>query len=1104
MRTLYCNIRRPILWIPLGSLVTLLFVHCYANYATLSVNALRDSSWDFLSRAPYGAYYLYRFVTRDLITYADAIQVQLIDLMELNLLDYLNSAYLWYCVLCLRAFLHRTVVRTWYYMFPVCPPPQTLFFFFQASQSWRCEFINTIYEVPIETSLFDKSLVALIAFTITVISYLSSSFSIVNAMQELISMFLYHKSTSPLLRPETLRATFSSTPITKIKRTPAHTHPESAALRTEATNFIERFAPLVSLQPYFVQQSRADQRHGRKGSRAYYWSKDLNASYSAYDPPHDSLLALIDVDQYLDMPSLLSDEFKPVMLFTFQPSQVSRIAKNSEIDYSFTFNENNEVVYLVSGGGSYTHHVWNYATENVLVRKTFLGFPYKVASYGIDRRQIDLDHQLILLTPIRKWVGIFAFLSLFSLAGSNLARLCVVTGKHLRLLISSPEGVKISTGKVNEYAQGTVPADVDNTLATIQDTSKYDLTMAQAVSLSDGDKIAGPVLLSYHRNNSFEKPDVVAPVQMSMRVYEYLNPLKPLDYDPAHKPLMKPFMSPIIDECFVPTNCLSSEQVSVDKRVNAVKPPILEMTRFLNQCMQEFVEFLIPDPHLVDPYDDDYLFDQQNRPTQRRILETTPLVAKKVCNSFLKKESYQAIKDPRLISTINGTDKAAYSKFIYAFTDLIMKRQPWYAFGKSPIDIAARVVEVCCSAKLNAAKTDFTRFDGHGSNLMRELEQRCLVRAFRQNYTDEVLRLHRTQFGMKGYTTLGVEYDTEYVRLSGSPETATFNGLTNGFIGYYQSRLDFPDSPGLCPAAAWANLGIYGGDDGLTPDVHPKKYINAAKAMGQVIKVDPVSRGDAGVMFLARVYSPDVWNGDGNTCCDIPRQLSKLHVTVSLGNNVTPLKKLLEKCRSFWLTDEHTPLIGAFVSRAHLLLQSDFEANEETAAMRSWSANFPKDVQYPNEPADWMVDYCEEVLPNFNYRRFNEWINSCWTLTDLLSPPCCQEKSEPISTVPVAIDDEIYPLQTLPNIPPPPTTLPPPPPIVNPKPQPQKRKGKAHSADAKPPSTNRSDSSPIKAPREAAKKTPPRPRRTPVKDNDKEKDKGKTPVPAAKQAPVKA
>jgi len=889
-----------------------------------------------------------------------------------------------------------------------CAPPQTWLFFFEQPQSRYCFLVNRLNGVQPVLSTLDARLLLFFTFaslvSLIILIYFSFGVNCQMRVQEFVMSYLLPFSTQPALKPEIIRSRFMSQPIAKLNLVPDHTHAQSAGDRSRASAFIDAFGPVLGLVPFFVQTSRSDERKGRMGSRVPFWSKDLNTHPAPFSPPANPLFAMVDVDHHVDMPSFLCDNFAPLIMYTFQPSSVARISS----EYCFTFNARNEVTYRVTGGGCYHHMVWSYAPDNILVVKTFCFVPYKIASYCVDRRCTSEDHEIVLLTPLALWTGFKSVLVRMFLSGVPLERLQVANGKFTRMLVfTKKDGLVMSTGHVDSYAVANVPADVDETLSTIARSSKYDLSLPQATSHTEGDKVAGAVAMDYHRSQQLEvKPPVVCPVSESVRAYHS----NPVTYDPSDKLLLRPFMRPFLLDCFVPTNTLATEENAVAERVVNVRPAELPQTPFITMCLKEFVEFLIPLSHQLSPVDYDYLMRHQTRPAQRRIIEVSQgLDPNRICESFLKKEPYVDVKPGRLISKINGPDKVQYSLFIYALTECVLKLQEWYAFGRSPREIAERIAKICQNASSHVTNSDFSKFDGHCSNLVRDLERMVLLRAFRHEFHETLIDLHESQYRLKAYTTRGVKYDTCYARLSGSPETSTFNGITNAFVSYLERRSVREDGTCYTAEQAWNALGIYGGDDGVTADADSSTYVRAAAMIGQVLTAEQVFRDTLGVKFLARVYSPFVWQGDVNTCCDLPRQLTKLHVTVNLAPNVTPTMKLLEKLRAFWLTDSNTPYIGELTERGRFLLQSDYVTDERTAQIRPWNSELPREKQYVNDAADWMMEYAQSVLPNANRKLFLEWLNSTKSLEDLLSPSTLQEETPAKPKDPVVVNGEELP-----------------------------------------------------------------------------------------------
>jgi len=813
-----------------------------------------------------------------------------------------------------------------------------------------------------------------------------------------LTTFLSYTQRLPVSVPMELRASFSNLNLTSLKPIVNHTHGEAAADRSSCTFFIERFAAEVGLIPYYVQRSRADEKENRLGSRAYYWTKDFQVTGTPIDPPRDALLCLVDVDQYLDMPKFLTEHFKPTIISTFQPSAVSRTSNN----YSFTFEKDNTVDYTVTGGAVYRHQVWNYSLDNLkIVTYSFFPFSFVSAvSYLVDRRCSSLDHELILLTPLGKWRNIPALLFRSFIDGAALGRLEVVQpGDFTRLMTKSRDGVMVSTGRVGEYLSVSVPATVDNAVAGLARTSKYDLSLPQVQSLVGGEKERAIPVLGFYRHNQPVKPMQVCPVPFGVRSYQF----QPRKFIPDAKVSLHAFMNPLFNGAFCPAKTKANEEQCVQERVLDVQPNELNMTPFLFRAMKEFAKLLIPDPHQLHPTDFDEVLDRQPRPTQRKMFWTSEgVLPRRLISMFMKSEPYGNIKAPRPISTINASDKIEYSRFIYAL-EAVFKYHPWYAFGMSPQYIASRVTDILHNASF-ATPTDFSKYDGHGSNLMRSFERIILFRAFNPMYHSKVLEMHRSQFNLDAYGKFGTWYDTGFSRASGSPETSLFNTAFNAFIAFYAQCI-----MGKGYQQAWLGLGIYGGDDGLSADINPKCYVVAAQQMGQQLTIKVVNKGCDGISFLARTYSPDVWTGEDSTCCDLPRQLSKIHTTVNLPSNVTPREKFLEKIRAYTLTDSNTPIIGDLCKRV-FQLHGPIQENEKTAPMRTWLSRFDLQKQYKNTPAEWMHDYASQSMPMFEYQAFKTWLAKSRTLEDLMRGPMFTPPTGVESKYPVVIDGDVYPL----------------------------------------------------------------------------------------------
>jgi len=824
-----------------------------------------------------------------------------------------------------------------------------------------------------------------------IIKYLIVKLSKTDMIRYLLSVMLHKLSRTYSLKTETLRSQFTDTPPIQIAPAKNHTHPGAAANRSEASMFIDSFAARVGRPAYFIQSSRADLRNNRNGSRTWYWVKDTQVDPRPLAPPDDALLAMVDVDHYVDMPTLLARHFQPTIIYTFQPEQTARVSD----EYSYTFDDQARVVYRVSGGAHYQHHVWNYSVDNLLAVEKWFGIPIRASSYLIDRRRAADDHEVIMCTPLNTWGWQTAWLATL-LAGSTLERLNPIHGAFARLQIHKKGGVYTSTSRVSGYAVAVVPSSVDDTLAGIARISKLELTNPQVQSYVNDDREASVVLTEYHRLKTPNKPPVVFPIEESVRRYQF----SPADYDPDAKPTLRPFMNPFLHECFAPDHTKRNEEQCVRARIEDIrcdKP----MTSFDFRLMDEFLHIMIPEPHQLNPTDDDELYENQSNPRQRRILDAAQFEAPdRRISLMLKKEAYAKVNDPRPISMFNGVDKGEYSKFMYALA-AIFKTQRWYAFGKTPLEIARTVAQIASKAK-NLGLTDFSRMDGRIAPVARDLELMLLMRAFHQKHHSKILDLHRAQYNLLGFAPLGTAFFQGTSRGSGSPETSQFNTFLSAFAAYKTKRMTRRNGAFLSPNEAYSELGLYGGDDGFTPDVNIETYKRAAMSLGQEMTGEVVYRGQPGVKFLARYYSPNVWFDDPTSICDLPRTLSKFHSTVALAPKVTPLMKLHEKARSLYLTDANTPIVGPFTGRVLALVSAPNP--EDVRDVTPWGAQYEESVQYPNDVADWAPGFIATTWPELDLTVFNKWISTADTPDKLLAPPLLQEPKPATSKTPVVVD----------------------------------------------------------------------------------------------------
>lgn len=795
-----------------------------------------------------------------------------------------------------------------------------------------------------------------------------------------------------------LRGMFAEMELARMQAVHGHTHGKSAATRSSASAFIDSYADSTGRRAVFLQGSASDVKNGREITRVHYWGKDWNVQQRQLAKQDNDVCAMVDVDYHVDMPRHLSRNFRPLILYTLQPSQ----AAADRGEYKYTFLETGEIDYKVSGGGHYTHKLWNWQGDSVAAERRFCGIPFTRSVFNLERKQLDEDHQLVLITPLVKFTGVRALISHMVAECNHLRRMDPIDRNFVRLAVNRDDGMMVSTAKVGGYLSATVPAAVDEAIASAAATSAK-LTHAMVKSKMGKDSCHGSeVLLEYHLGGSKikERVDALSGVRSFQWIKEYQ------DYEPE-KPSMVPFMRPLFDGAFVPDNCKNNDQRMVEERVLKLKSSDTEVSPFLNKVIVEFcVQFRDAVGGGLRPYDMDVVYERQPKPSQRRILDeaehTAPTGKTQV---FQKAEAYGQVTDPRAISQINGCDKRDFSAFVYPVADR-MKHLTWYAFGKKPREIAERVAELCSGCVSHVDSTDFSRMDGRVGPNARYLERVLMLKLYNHDYHLEMLELMKSQTFLVATTKNGVQYDTGYARASGSPETSAFNSILNAFIAYLTFRMSKRSGKYMDAKQAWLALGLYGGDDGLTPDQDGKAAEKAARMMGQVMTVERTKRGDMGVTFLARCYGPDVWWGDDNSCCDIKRQLAKFHVTTRLSSKVTPLTKLREKAYAFSLTDAETPILGWFVMR--VLHHAPVTRDRYENVLGIWNSDVDKTDHYPNRFAEWMFDLALDQLPNYDLLGFSNWVENA-SLEDLFNCPEFVERPEPNAKDGIfVLDDDIH------------------------------------------------------------------------------------------------
>lgn len=808
----------------------------------------------------------------------------------------------------------------------------------------------------------------------------------------------------PAIVSDIARDAFTHTNVDPVVGTPGHTHASAASLRTTATRFVQNVAQYSGAEVFVVGMSKTDQRKGLKGSRRWHWAKDVNAENRNDRPGERDIRYLCDVDYYVDMPALLVEEAKPVILYTVVPEEAT---SSGDDDTSFYFEEDGTLTTLVAGSGKYRHALWNYASDSFLVHKTFLGVPTKAVAYAVERKQIGKHRQTIILAPIKEFRGLAAVLATYLLETKELTRFNPIevgpTGeKFVRFNTMSPSGeLLVTTARPGTSLSATVTQAQDDAVATANRLGTTSLMLPTTASWVR-ERHEAAVLTDYHRSCGGKPKLVVYPVEQGVRAYQY----KPQEFDCEAKPKLQAFMSPMVHGAFAPVANKAGEEACVEGRINSLRKPEPKPNNFRDRCMDEFANLIMQDVHL-EPVCFEVVNAKQTSAAQQLSLRKAVLTGqfrRYVLKCFIKAEAYADVKDPRNISTYNDADKLDMATYALALS-AHMKQFAWYGPGKKPREIADRVAEICMNSDF-VNISDYHRMDGTISYTLRRVDRVVSMKAF-ANHGAVLNELLKTNVDNKGYLPHGTTFDQGPSHGSGCSATSLFQTLRAAFNAYLAFRHTVKE--GGCtytPREAFASLGIHLGDDGLDGNLPVESHQWASRATGLILEAHVISRGDRGVNFLARYYSPAVWNGLPDSMCDVKRQLSKFHTTVRLPFGITPEQKFVEKATSYVATDGETPVIGRLCKKL-LLLSSHSPRN--IPGIGSWWSKFDASDQFPNRNVDgWMDVEFGDLFPEFDRSLFNQWLDGSGTPEELLSPPLCAEpRAATPSKFDVVVDDTV-------------------------------------------------------------------------------------------------
>jgi len=389
--------------------------------------------------------------------------------------------------------------------------------------------------------------------------------------------------------------------------------------------------------------------------------------------------------------------------------------------------------------------------------------------------------------------------------------------------------------------------------------------------------------------------------------------MRPSDtYEDPDKTRMRSFTksSFIVDRQYSAEPNRDNVIAAADKRVANVGAKNLSLTPMHAKYAKEFIEQIKRDTGIdIAPFAEPEEVDKRQTRAGQRIStaearDWLPSVAtRQMLKAFLKNEAYADPKDPRIITTIGSEPKYACSLIGYTIAD-VLKKTRWYGSGKSPRATAEIVAQIINDAELSIIEGDFSRMDGTVTAATRSIDL-YLLKAFtdpRYHYFIEQWydKIHSNT--VKGSN--GVVWDQYTVQASGDPFTSllnTFRSALHTFVAYRLMKLS--------PEDAYARLGIFSGDDGLTPDGDKDKFVKAAELLGWKYKVDIKYRSKLDYCtFLSRIYGPGAWGGDPSNIAEVRRAVAQFpHTTADA--RIPDWVVAYAKALSYMTSDWNTPII---------------------------------------------------------------------------------------------------------------------------------------------------------------------------------------------------
>jgi hypothetical protein len=722
-----------------------------------------------------------------------------------------------------------------------------------------------------------------------------------------------------------------------------HQHAQLAAWRMAANVFVDHFAQLIKRDVFSVSGSVSDLRTGRS-NRMFFGSKDLTVPSAFKTPNPNDIIKMIDVDYYTDL-SYYAQFGLPMILFTFLPGTVA--GKVGEGRFYITGNEIN---FLVPNCSPYSHPLWKFDTDHVIFNCGLYRWVYE-----IEVRKFTEGHSLVFFQPIRKmyiWTFLESPLKRRSLTdGEATAQIFDTDNPYVSLMhVGRQTSVEISL-KIFDDLNDKMSLVSKPTLGVVEAYLQGKVQSVTDVSIA---------YYAYWSKSVHRRPETLS-VPATSRVFEVCGPATSENLD---RPSMNNWtVSYVDDPLSIPSKTKKNLDAGVKGRTQAyqVRKEPRAHSRITND-IADFTQFVLEGATLheltLETMIDDVTDPAQSKKLANFLEEGWDLSkAKAFFTNFMKAEAGK-IAFPRLIRNPRNFFKWLYSCATRAVANFL-KKKSWYAFGKTPEELAFSMNQALSSARSSYTATDFSKFDGTVSSFIRVLESHFLKEAFGGGSALEAL--HSSQFIPYG--------ETGFARDSGSGETSVFNTLACAFASYRGYRVK------LSPKQAYDMVcqgGRYGGDDGLNCDLDPADFVKASEQIGLVATESTIQIG-APVPFLGRYWLRG--SDFASSVIDVPRMISKLHLSVQPVDTPVPNIARAKAC-SFLAMDSNAPFLSEW---SRTVLEFTTDTKRRTNDVLEYNYNSPiRTVDLTLDRTNLELVQRLETLGYPSDLSASEWANLCW------------------------------------------------------------------------------------------------------------------------------